>query len=69
MIIRDSNGNILEGGETVTLTKELGKGLKKGMKVTRIRVGDYGDGHDVEANIPGMGTFLLKSQFLKKSSK
>jgi hypothetical protein len=29
---------------------------------------DFGDGHDVEANIPGMGTFLLKSQYLKKSS-
>ena len=66
-IIRDSNGNILEAGDTVVLTKELGKGLKKGLKVTRIRIGDYGDGHDVEANIPGMGTFLLKSQFLKKT--
>ena len=38
-VIRDSNGNVLEGGETVLLTKELGKGLKKGLKVTRIRVG------------------------------
>ena len=66
-IIRDSNGNILESGDTVVLTKELGKGLKKGMKVTRIRVGDFGDEHDVQANIPGMGTFNLKSQFLKKT--
>mmetsp|Transcript_9225 Transcript_9225/g.19365 ORF Transcript_9225/g.19365 Transcript_9225/m.19365 type:complete len:197 (+) Transcript_9225:226-816(+) len=65
--IRDSNGNVLESGDTVVLTKELGKGLKKGMKVTRIRVGDYGDDHDVQANIPGMGTFNLKSQFLKKT--
>lgn len=68
-VVRDCNGNILENGDTVTLTKELGKGLKKGMKVTRIRVGDYGDSHDVEANLPGMGTFALKSQFLKKSGK
>ncbi len=66
-IVRDSNGNILESGDTVVLTKELGKGLKKGLKVTRIRVGDYGDGHDVEANIPQLGTFALKSQFLKKT--
>jgi len=65
--IRDSNGNVLEFGDTVVLTKELGKGLKKGLKVTRIRVGDYGDGHDVEASIPGVGTFALKSQFLKKT--
>jgi protein PhnA len=68
-IIRDSNGNLLETGDTVVLTKELGKGLKKGLKVTRIRLGDFGDGHDVEASIPGLRTFLLKSQFLKKAGK
>jgi protein PhnA len=68
-IIWDINGNLLEIGNTVVLTKELGKGLKKGLKVTRIRLGDYGDGHDVEASIPGLGTFLLKSQFLKKAGK
>jgi protein PhnA len=65
--VRDSNGNILESGDTVVLTKELGKGLKKGLKILRIRVGDYGDDHDVQANIPGLGTFNLKSQFLKKT--
>ena len=68
-IVRDSNGNLLESGDTVVLTKELGKGLKKGLKVTRIRVGDYGDDHDVQANISGLGTFNLKSKFLKKTSK
>jgi protein PhnA len=67
-IVRDSNGNILETGDTVVLTKELGKGLKKGLKITRIRVGDYGNGHDCQATIPGLGTYDLKSQFLKKTS-
>lgn len=67
--IRDSVGNVLAAGDTVVLTKELGKGLKKGMKVMRIRIGEFGDGHDVEASIPGMGTYSLKSQFLKKTSK
>jgi len=67
--IRDSNGNVLATGDTVVLTKELGKGLKKGLKVMRIRIGDFGDGHDVEASIPGMGTFVLKSRFLKKAGK
>lgn len=66
-VVKDSNGNVLESGDTVVLTKELGKGLKKGLKVLRIRVGDYGDDHDVQANIPGLGTFNLKSQFLKKT--
>eukprot|EP00555_Chaetoceros_dichaeta_P008511 CAMPEP_0198260432 /NCGR_PEP_ID=MMETSP1447-20131203/9423_1 /TAXON_ID=420782 /ORGANISM="Chaetoceros dichaeta, Strain CCMP1751" /LENGTH=171 /DNA_ID=CAMNT_0043948101 /DNA_START=67 /DNA_END=582 /DNA_ORIENTATION=+ len=66
-VIRDSNGNVLENGDTVVLTKELGKGLKKGLKIRKIRIGDYGDGHDVEASIPKLGTFALKSQFLKKT--
>lgn len=66
-VVRDSNGNTLESGDTVVLIKELGKGLKKGLKVTRIRVGDYGDDHDVQANISGLGTFNLKSKFLKKT--
>eukprot|EP00978_Attheya_sp_CCMP212_P034620 scaffold145922_cov69-Attheya_sp.AAC.1 len=65
-VTRDSNGNILEAGDTVVLIKDLAKGLKKGMKVSKIRLGDYGGGHDMEANIPGMGTYALKSQFVKK---
>ena len=65
-VTRDANGSVLERGDTVILVKDLGKGLKKGTKVKNIRLGDYGDGHDIEANIPSMGTYLLKSQFLKK---
>jgi len=67
-IVRDANGTPIEPGDTVVLTQALGKGLKKGMKILKIRVGDYGDGHDCQANIPGLGTFNLKSQFLKKTS-
>jgi protein PhnA len=69
MAVLDSVGNELTSGDTVVLVKELGKGLKKGLKITRIRIGDYGDGHDVQANVPGLGTYNLKSQFLKKTSK
>jgi protein PhnA len=65
-LTRDANGNVLERGDTVVLVKDLGKGLKKGTKVKNIRLGDYGDGHDIEASIPGLGTYELKSQFLKK---
>jgi len=66
-VVMDVNGNILESGDTVILTKELGKGLKQGLKVARIRVGDFGDDHNVQAAIAGLGTFNLKSQFLKKT--
>jgi protein PhnA len=60
------NGVELAAGDSVVLIKDLGKGLKKGLKVGKIRLGDYGDGHDVEASIAGKGTYLLKSEFLKK---
>jgi protein PhnA len=63
---RDRNGNILKTNDMCVLIQDLAKGkLKKGLKV-KIRVGDYGDGHDCEATIPGVGTYALKSEFLKK---
>ena len=65
-VTRDVNGNVLEQGDTCVLTQDLAKGkLKKGLKV-KIRLGDYGGGHDCEASIKGVGTYALKSQFLKK---
>ena len=64
---KDANGNVLQQGDTCILTQDLAKGkLKKGLKV-KIRLGDYGDGHDCEATIKGVGTYALKSQFLKKA--
>uniref|UniRef100_A0A7S1UMY5 Protein YjdM C-terminal domain-containing protein n=1 Tax=Grammatophora oceanica TaxID=210454 RepID=A0A7S1UMY5_9STRA len=64
--VRDVNGNVLESGDTCILTQALAKGkLKRGLKV-KIRLGDYGDGHDCQATIKGLGTYDLKSQFLKK---
>eukprot|EP00977_Amphora_coffeiformis_P023979 scaffold14931_cov197-Amphora_coffeaeformis.AAC.1 len=64
--IRDVNGKILQQGDACVLTQDLAKGkLKKGLKV-KIRLGDYGDGHDCEATIEGVGTYALKSKFLKK---
>jgi protein PhnA len=65
-LTRDVNGNVLESGDSCVLTQDLAKRkLKRGQKV-KIRLGDYGDGHDCEATIAGLGTFALKSQFLKK---
>lgn len=65
-ILKDVNGNLLEQGDMCVLTQDLAKGkLKKGLKV-KIRLGDYGDGHDCEATIKGVGTYALKTKFLKK---
>ncbi|MEB8386983.1 zinc ribbon domain-containing protein YjdM [Rhodobacteraceae bacterium KMM 6894] len=67
--IRDSVGNILQDGDTVTVIKDLKlKGtssvVKVGTKVRGIRLvpGD----HDIDCRIPGVGQIGLKSQFVKK---
>ena len=69
-VVRDSNGNVLENGDSVILIKDLKvKGsaivLKKGTKVKNIRIVD-GD-HDIDCKIDGIGQMGLKSQFVKKA--
>ncbi|MGC7560598.1 zinc ribbon domain-containing protein YjdM [Pasteurella sp. PK-2025] len=68
-IIKDSNGNVLQDGDSVILIKDLKvKGssivLKKGTKAKNIRLVE-GD-HDVDCKIDGQ-SFSLKSEFLKKA--
>ncbi|AOE50378.1 zinc ribbon domain-containing protein YjdM [Kangiella sediminilitoris] len=67
--IKDSNGNILQDGDTITVIKDLKiKGssqvVKVGTKVKNIRLVD-GD-HDIDCKIPGIGAMKLKSEFVKK---
>lgn len=69
--VRDSVGNVLVDGDTVTVIKDLkvkGSSLvvKVGTKVRGIRLVD-GD-HDIDCKIPGIGQMSLKSQFVKKVS-
>ena len=69
--VRDSVGNILQDGDTVTVIKDLKvKGasapVKVGTKVRGIRLVD-GD-HDIDCKIPGFGQMGLKSKFVKKVS-
>ncbi len=68
-IIKDSNGNLLQDGDTVTVIKDLKiKGsssvVKVGTKVKNIRLVD-GD-HDIDCKIEGIGAMKLKSEFVKK---
>lgn len=68
-VIRDSNGNELNDGDTVTVIKDLKvKGsssvVKVGTKVKNIRLVE-GD-HDIDCKIPGIGAMKLKSEFVKK---
>ncbi len=67
--VRDSNGNILVDGDTVSVIKDLKvKGsssvVKVGTKVKNIRLVE-GD-HDIDCKIAGIGAMQLKSEFVKK---
>lgn len=68
-VIKDSVGNVLQDGDTVTVIKDLKvKGsstvVKVGTKVRNIRLVD-GD-HDIDCKIDGIGAMKLKSQFVRK---
>lgn len=67
--IRDSAGNVLQDGDSVTVIKDLKvKGsssvVKIGTKVKNIRLVE-GD-HDIDCKIEGFGAMSLKSEFVKK---
>ena len=71
--IRDSVGNVLADGDTVTIAKDLkvkgagGGVVKVGTKVRGIRLIEDGVGdHDIDATVPGFGRMQLKSSVVKK---
>ncbi|MBV1871271.1 MAG: alkylphosphonate utilization protein [Gammaproteobacteria bacterium] len=69
LVVKDSNGNTLSDGDSVTVIKDLKvKGsssvIKVGTKVKNIRLVE-GD-HDIDCKITGIGPMKLKSQFVKK---
>lgn len=70
LVVKDSNGNLLQDGDSVTVIKDLKvKGsssvVKVGTKVKNIRLVE-GD-HDIDCKIDGIGPMKLKSEFVKKA--
>ena len=68
-IVKDSNGNVLKDGDSVTIIKDLpvkgvSKSIKVGTKVTNIRLVD--SDHNIDCKVPGFGAMALKSEFVKK---
>ena len=68
-VIKDSVGNLLQDGDTITVIKDLkvkGSSLvvKVGTKVKNIRLVD-GD-HDIDCKVDGIGAMKLKSEFVRK---
>jgi protein PhnA len=69
MEVRDSNGNLLADGDSVTLIKDLKvKGmsvtLKRGTLVKKIRLTD--DPAEVDCKVSG-SDIVLRTEFLKKA--
>lgn len=69
MDVKDSNGNLLNDGDSVTLIKDLKvKGssitLKRGTMVKNIRLTDNEDEVDCRVNKMAI---VLRTEFLKKS--
>lgn len=68
----DSNGNVLNNGDSVTLIKDLklkgsSSGVKVGTKVKNISLVEGHDGHNISCKIDGVGAIYLKSEFVKKA--
>ncbi len=75
IIVKCSNGNVLNSGDSVTVIRDLKvKGsssvVKVGTKVKNIRILDpeyVVDGHDIDCKIEGFGAMKLKSSVVKKT--
>ena len=66
--VKDSNGNILEGGDSVQLTRDLkikgsSTNLKRGTVIKNIRLTNIGN--EIECRI-GKSIIVLKTEYLKK---
>ncbi|WP_296630036.1 zinc ribbon domain-containing protein YjdM [Rhodoluna sp.] len=69
--VKDSVGNVLADGDTVTIVKDLkvkgsSTSVKVGTKVRNIRLISPVDGHDIDAKVDGFGSMYLKSSIVKK---
>ena len=70
IVVKDSNGNVLADGDSVTTIKDLKvKGtsitLKRGTMVKNIRLTD--DEEEIECNVEKVKGLVLKTCLLKKA--
>jgi protein PhnA len=69
MEVKDSNGNVLKDGDSVTVIKDLkvrgsSEVIKRGTKVTNIRLTD--DPAEIDCRI-GRTAMVLRTEFVKKA--
>jgi protein PhnA len=70
-VVRDSNGNLLEVGDQITLIKDLkvkgsSQPLKIGSKTTIRRIVE-GKDHELDCKFAGVGEFMVTAKFVKKA--
>lgn len=68
--VRDSLGNLLADGDSVTLIKDLtvkgaGQTLKRGTVIKSIRL--TGDAQEIDCRHPGIKGLVLRAEFVRKS--
>jgi protein PhnA len=68
--VRDSAGNLLADGDSVTLIKDLkvkgaGTTLKRGTVIKSIRL--TGDDQEIDCKYDGIKGLVLRAEFVKKS--
>ncbi len=70
--VKDSVGNVLEEGDTVTIIKDVkvkgagGGTVKVGTRAKGIRIINGVGDHDLEGKVDGFGVLQLKSSIVKK---
>ena len=67
--VRDSVGNLLADGDSVTLVKDLkvkgaGQTLKRGTVIKSIRL--TGDPQEIDCKYPGIKGLVLRAEFVRK---
>ena len=73
VVIKDSNNNVLNDGDSVMVIRDLkvkgsSSSIKVGTKVKNIRLlYDAKDDHDIDCKIDGFGAMKLKSSVVKKA--
>ncbi len=70
ILVYDVNKNLLSEGDFVTLVKDLKvKGSSSILKVgTKVKISRFIDGdHNIDCKIDGLGSMMLKSEFVKKA--
>ena len=72
LIVKDSNGAILNEGDSVTVIKDLKvKGsssvVKVGTKIKNIRLVESSDAHNIDCKVHGVGEIKVTTKYVKKA--